>query len=133
VRRVDKASLIAQPWHGETTAELLDACCRLWTCERSEGYSFLSGLIQREIIYRILRGAEGTGCERLQRWATRATGRPKRLRGSGQLCEAAACGRSAQTAAWACRRCIIISDAYVDESSSVSEAASVAGGSGTHC
>src|SRR2546427_10039614 len=45
---------------GETTAELLDACCRLLDLlENPQDIPFLSGLIQREIIYRILRGPEG--------------------------------------------------------------------------
>lgn len=46
---------------GETTAELLDACCRLVDLLSTPAdIPFLSGLIQREIIYRILRGPEGT-------------------------------------------------------------------------
>jgi AraC-like DNA-binding protein len=45
---------------GETTAELLDACCRLMDLLNTpRDIPFLSGLIQREIIYRILRGPEG--------------------------------------------------------------------------
>jgi len=45
---------------GETTAELLDACCRLVALLKTpRDIPFLSGLIQREIIYRILRGPEG--------------------------------------------------------------------------
>jgi AraC-like DNA-binding protein len=45
---------------GETTAELLDACCRLMDLlNNPQDIPFLSGLIQREIIYRILRGPEG--------------------------------------------------------------------------
>ena len=45
---------------GETTAELLDACCRLIDLLKTpQDIPFLSGLIQREIIYRILRGPEG--------------------------------------------------------------------------
>jgi len=45
---------------GETTAELLDACCRLVNLLHTpQDIPFLSGLIQREIIYRILRGPEG--------------------------------------------------------------------------
>jgi AraC-like DNA-binding protein len=45
---------------GETTAELLDACCRLVDLLGTPQHiPFLSGLIQREIIYRILRGPEG--------------------------------------------------------------------------
>ena len=45
---------------GATTAELLDACCRLVDLLNTpQDIPFLSGLIQREIIYRILRGSEG--------------------------------------------------------------------------
>lgn len=44
----------------ETTAELLDACCRLVELLNApQDIPVLSGLIQREIIYRILRGPEG--------------------------------------------------------------------------
>ncbi len=46
---------------GETTPEFLSACCRLVDLLGTpEDIPFLSALIQREIIYRILRGAEGT-------------------------------------------------------------------------
>ena len=45
---------------GETTSELLDACCRLVDLLNTpQDIPVLSGLIQREIIYRILRGPEG--------------------------------------------------------------------------
>jgi AraC-like DNA-binding protein len=45
---------------GETTPEFLSACCRLVDLiETPQDIPFLSGLIQREIIYRILQGAEG--------------------------------------------------------------------------
>jgi AraC-like DNA-binding protein len=45
---------------GETTAELLDACARLVSLlDKPQDIPFLSSLIQREIIYRILRGPEG--------------------------------------------------------------------------
>lgn len=45
---------------GKTTAELLDACCRLVDLLNSpQDIPFLSGLIQREILYRVLRGPEG--------------------------------------------------------------------------
>jgi len=45
---------------GQTTAELLGACCRLVDLLNTpQDIPFLSGLIQREIIYRILRGPEG--------------------------------------------------------------------------
>ena len=45
---------------GETTPEFLSACCRLVDLlESPQDIPFLSGLIQREIIYRILQGPEG--------------------------------------------------------------------------
>jgi AraC-like DNA-binding protein len=45
---------------GETTVEFLSACCRLIDLlDNPQDIPFLSGLIQREIIYRILRSAEG--------------------------------------------------------------------------
>ena len=45
---------------GEATAEFLSACCRLIELLNTpQDIPFLSGLIQREIIYRILRGPEG--------------------------------------------------------------------------
>jgi AraC-like DNA-binding protein len=45
---------------GETTVEFLSACCRLVDLLHTpQDIPFLSGMIQREIIYRILRSAEG--------------------------------------------------------------------------
>ena len=45
---------------GKTTVEFLDACCRLVDLLHTpRDIPFLGGLIQREIIYRILRSAEG--------------------------------------------------------------------------
>jgi AraC-like DNA-binding protein len=45
---------------GKTTPEFLGACCRLLDLlDNPRDIPFLSGLIQREIIYRILRGPEG--------------------------------------------------------------------------
>jgi AraC-like DNA-binding protein len=45
---------------GEITAELLSACCRLVDLLATpQDIPFLSGLIQREIIYRLLCGSEG--------------------------------------------------------------------------
>jgi AraC-like DNA-binding protein len=45
---------------GEVTVEFLSACCRLVELlDAPQDIPFLSGLIQREIIYRILRGREG--------------------------------------------------------------------------
>ena len=45
---------------GEVTVELLNACCRLMgLLDMPKDIPFLSGLIQREIIYRVLQGTEG--------------------------------------------------------------------------
>ena len=45
---------------GKTTPEFLSACCRLLDLLNSpQDIPFLNGLIQREIIYRMLRGPEG--------------------------------------------------------------------------
>ncbi|HEY6338220.1 MAG TPA: AraC family transcriptional regulator [Candidatus Sulfotelmatobacter sp.] len=45
---------------GTTTPEVLSACCRLLDLlESPQDIPFLSGLIQREIIYRVLRGRVG--------------------------------------------------------------------------
>src|ERR1700690_2492247 len=45
---------------GETTAPFLSACCRLVDLlDMPQDIPFLGGLIQREIIYRILGSAEG--------------------------------------------------------------------------
>jgi AraC-like DNA-binding protein len=45
---------------GENTPEFLNACCRLMELlDSPQDIPFLSGLIQREIIYRILRGPAG--------------------------------------------------------------------------
>ena len=45
---------------GETTVELLSACCRLVDLlDTPEDIPFVGDLIEREIIYRILRGPEG--------------------------------------------------------------------------
>jgi AraC-like DNA-binding protein len=53
---------------GETTEELLSACCRMVDLlDSPRDIPFLGGLIQREIIYRILQGPEGA---RLRRIAT---------------------------------------------------------------
>jgi AraC-like DNA-binding protein len=45
---------------GETRVEFLSACCRLMDLlDNPQDIPFVSGLIQRELIYRILRSAEG--------------------------------------------------------------------------
>jgi AraC-like DNA-binding protein len=45
---------------GEATVEFLGACCRLLDLlDKPRDIPFLSGLVQREIVYRILQGPEG--------------------------------------------------------------------------
>jgi AraC-like DNA-binding protein len=54
---------------GKTTVNLLKPCCRLMDLlDAPEDIPFLSNLIQREIVYRLLRGPQG---ERLRAIATR--------------------------------------------------------------
>jgi hypothetical protein len=58
---------------GDTTVEFSGACCRLVDLlDTPRDIPFLSGLIQREIIYRILSSAEAHAFERLPRWESRA-------------------------------------------------------------
>jgi len=63
---VEEIHLAETPSHspamsiGETTPEFLNACCRLLDLlDNPQDIPFLSGLIQREIIYRILQGPAG--------------------------------------------------------------------------
>jgi hypothetical protein len=53
---------------GKTSAEFLNVCCRLVDLLRTpQDIPHLSGLIQRKIIYRILRGAEGASLRAIAR------------------------------------------------------------------
>ena len=96
---------------GETTAELLDACCRLMDLLNTpQDIPFLSGLIQREIIYRILRDRRGRAFERLQRWEIRANGRQRRSLGSGRTTRSRYEWKTSQKSrAWASPHCTTIS------------------------
>jgi len=108
---------------GETTEEFLGACCRLVDLLHTpQDIPFLSGLIQREIMYRILRSAAGARLQAIatlgdqsHRTAKAMAGRPRRNRGYGRFHSAPS-----------------LPDAHRDESFAVSEAAPVAGGAGTH-
>jgi hypothetical protein len=67
---------------GETAAQFLNACCRLLDLlDSPKDIPFLSGLIQREIIYRILRGPEGARLRAVANSEIKATERQKRWRG----------------------------------------------------
>ncbi len=53
---IDKAAMAT----GQTTVELLDACCRLvGLLDEPQDVPFLSSLLEREIIYRVLKGRAG--------------------------------------------------------------------------
>ena len=96
---------------GALTAEFLSACCRLMDLlDTPQDIPFLSGLIQREIIYRILRGPEGARLRAIATLGIRATGRQKQLRGSGQTTRSRCAWKiSRKSRAWACPRCTTIS------------------------
>ena len=120
---------------GETTVEFLSACCRLVDLlDTPQDIPFLSGLIQREIIYRILRSAGGSApssdCNAGR--AEPPDGKSDRL-DQGELREAAAGGRSRRNRGHGrFHAASSFPGADRDESSAVSEAASVAGSAGTH-
>jgi len=60
IQRVEVPSDTPAMATGEATVEFLSACCRLMELlDAPHDIPFLSGLIQREIIYRILQGPEG--------------------------------------------------------------------------
>jgi len=93
---------------GETTAELFSACCRLVELlDHPQDIPFLSGLIQREIIYRILHVPAGARLRAIAHWEFRATGPQKRSRGLGRTTRSR-CGWkiSLKPRAWAYPRCI---------------------------
>jgi hypothetical protein len=118
---------------GETTVEFLNACCRLVNLLRTpQDIPFLSGLIQREIIYRILRGAEGARLRAIATLGEPPDGKSDRL-DQGELCEASAGGTSRRNRGHGrVHAAPSFPRADRHESSSVSEAASVAGRAGPH-
>src|ERR1700723_801059 len=68
---------------GKTTPELLDACCRLVDLLHTpQDIPFLSGLIQREIIYRILRGPEGARLRAIATLGDQSHRTPKAIPGA---------------------------------------------------
>jgi hypothetical protein len=69
---------------GRTTAKLLDACCRLVDLLNTpQDIPYLGGLIQREIIYRILRGREGARLRAIATLGDQSHRTAKGFRGSG--------------------------------------------------
>ncbi|MGI9071508.1 MAG: AraC family transcriptional regulator [Bryobacteraceae bacterium] len=70
---------------GETTPALLSACDRLiQLLQTPEDIPFMAPLIQREIVYRILRTPRASGCAPLQPQAISVTGRREQLPDSGR-------------------------------------------------
>ena len=108
---------------GETTPEFLNACCRLMDLlDSPQDIPFLSGLIQREIIYRILRGPEGARLRAVATLGDQSHRTAKAIACHGKLCQAFARGRTRT----ACQHGRIhpapsFPNADVDESASVSE------------
>ncbi len=120
---------------GEATVEFLSACCRLVDLlDTPRDIPFLSGLIQREIIYRILRGPEGA---RLRAIADAGRSEPPYGEGDcvdqGELREAATGGRSrANRGDGPVHAAPSFPGADRHESPAVSEADSAAGGARAH-
>lgn len=77
---------------GEASVELPGACSRMVDLLNTpQDIPFFGKLIQREIVYRILQGAQGGSSGQSPLWATRAIGRRRQLRGcvliTRNLCE----------------------------------------------
>ena len=120
---------------GPVTAEFLSAWCRLLDLlSTPEDIPFLSGLIEREIIYRILRGPEGARLRAIATlgdqshrtakaiaWIKANYGKPLRVEGTCRHC-----GHGGFYASPSFPR------ADGDESASVPEANSIAGRESTH-
>jgi AraC-type transcriptional regulator N-terminus len=120
---------------GETTAELLDACCRLVDLlSTPQDIPFLGGLIQREIIYRILRGPEGALLRSITTFGDQSHRTAKAIReGQDQLREAATRGRTRENRGHGrLHAAPPFPDAHRFESSSVPEATSAACSAGAH-
>jgi len=90
---------------------LLSACCRLLDLlEAPQDIPFLSGMIKREIIYRIFAARGEHAFERLQYWETRAIEPQKRSPGSGRTTPSRYGWKtSRKSPAWEYPRCTIIS------------------------
>ena len=120
---------------GEATVEFLSACCRLVDLlDAPQDIPFLSGLIKREIIYRILlrsgRGAPSSDCDAGR---SEPPDRKSDRVGQDELREAAQGRRSrASRGHGRVHAAPPLPGADRHESSSVSETASIAGSAGTH-
>jgi hypothetical protein len=96
---------------GETTPEFLNACCRLLDLlDSPQDIPFLSGLIQREIIYRVLRGPTGSRSREVATSAIKANGRQKQSHGSPRTMQSLYAWKNSQSLrAWAYPHCTITS------------------------
>jgi hypothetical protein len=96
---------------GETTTELLDACCRLVDLLNTpQDIPVLSGLTQREIIYRILRGPEGARLRAIATLGDQSHGRRRPSLGSGRTTRSRYAWKIWQRSrAWASPRYTVIS------------------------
>ena len=109
---------------GETTPEFLNACCRLVDLlDSPQDIPFLSGLIQREIIYRVLQGPAGA---RLRAVATLGDQSHRTAKAIAldrrELCEASARGRTRTACEYGrIHATPSFPDADCDESAAVSE------------
>ena len=120
---------------GKTTSGFLNACCRLLDLlDSPKDIPFLSGLIQREIIYRILRGPEGARLRAVATlgdqshrtakalaWITANYAKPLHVEHLAQISGMGVLYSSSS-----------FSNADYNEPSSISETAALAGGSKPH-
>jgi AraC-type transcriptional regulator N-terminus len=96
---------------GRTTAELLDACCRLVDLLNTpQDIPYLGGLIQREIIYRILRGREGARLRAIATLGDQSHRTAKAISWvRGNYAKPLRVEDLAKSRAWACPHCTTIS------------------------
>ncbi len=96
---------------GKTTVDLLKPCCRLLDLlDAPEDIPFLSNLIEREIVYRLLEDLMESVCAQSLRWAIRVTEQRKRSLGSGPITRNLCVLRNSRKShAWECQPFIITS------------------------
>ena len=96
---------------GKTTVDLLKPCSRLLDLlDAPEDIPFLGSLIEREIVYRLLRGRRERVSAPLPHSVTRATERRRRSPGSETTTENLSAWRNwRKLRGWACQPSIIIS------------------------
>jgi AraC-type transcriptional regulator N-terminus len=96
---------------GEVTEEFLSACCRLMDLlDTPQDIPFLGGLIQREMVYRILRGPEGARLRAIATLGDQSHRTAKAIAWiKSNYAKPLRVEHLAQIAVWACPRCTIIS------------------------